>query len=190
VLETKKNITNNEIVPGFDDERNDNLKINLHNIDEVNKCLLVSLSGYIDTYNSIVFQKQIQKAINAGFVKLIFQCNGFNYVSSTGIGSFTAFLKTVTVQGGNMVLSEMRPKVYDVFQMLGFSNLFNIRYSLDDSINFFKANKIQEKIPVFPIVISCPICVKKLKAVKAGRFRCSECKSILAIDGMGTVLLG
>ena len=183
-------MTNNEIVPGFDDERNDNLKINLQYIDGVNKCLLVFLSGYIDTYNSIVFQKQIQKAINAGFVKLIFQCNGLNYVSSTGIGSFTAFLKTVTPQGGNMVLSEMHPRVFDVFQMLGFSNLFNIRYSLDDSIDFFKTNRYQKQTSVFPIVISCPICIKKLKAVKSGRFRCSECKTILAIDGLGNALLG
>ena len=183
-------MTNNEIVPGFDYEMSDNLKINLQNIDEVKKCLLVSLSGYIDTYNSVIFQNQIQKAIDAGFIKLIFQCNSLNYVSSTGIGSFTAFLKIVKPQGGDMILSEMHPKVFDVFQILGFSQFFNIKNNLDDSIDFFKANRIQEKKSVFPVVISCPVCAKKLKAVKSGRFRCSECKTILAIDGSGNVLLG
>jgi tRNA(Ile2) C34 agmatinyltransferase TiaS len=47
-----------------------------------------------------------------------------------------------------------------------------------------------EKPEVFPKVVSCPICYRKLKAVKAGRFRCSECKNILAIDEAGQVLLG
>ncbi|MDR0289788.1 MAG: anti-sigma F factor antagonist, partial [Treponema sp.] len=33
-------------------------------------------------------------------------------------------------------------------------------------------------------------CSKKLNAVKSGRFRCSECKSIIAIDNAGAVSLG
>ncbi|MFQ3547304.1 MAG: anti-sigma F factor antagonist, partial [Termitinemataceae bacterium] len=47
-----------------------------------------------------------------------------------------------------------------------------------------------EKATVFPKIFSCPICSKKLKAVKSGRFRCSECKTILAIDNAGQVFLG
>ncbi|MDX9958981.1 MAG: anti-sigma F factor antagonist, partial [Spirochaetia bacterium] len=42
----------------------------------------------------------------------------------------------------------------------------------------------------FPKIFSCPICNKKLKAAKPGRFRCSECKTILAIDNSGQVFLG
>ncbi|MCL2276855.1 MAG: STAS domain-containing protein [Treponema sp.] len=181
-------MTNNEIVPGFDDTRNENLKIKLRCVDEVNKCLLVILSGYVDTYNSIAFQKQIHKAIDAGFTKFIFQCDSLNYVSSTGIGSFTAFLKIIKSHGGDMILSEMRPKVYDVFYLLGFSKYFNIRYSLDDSINYFKKDTAQGELSVFPAVVSCPICEKKLKAEKSGQFRCSECKSILSIDESGYAL--
>ncbi|MBE6350425.1 MAG: anti-sigma F factor antagonist, partial [Spirochaetaceae bacterium] len=43
---------------------------------------------------------------------------------------------------------------------------------------------------VFPKIFACPVCSKKLKAVKSGRFRCSECKTILAIDEQGQVFLG
>ncbi len=121
---------------------------------------------------------------------MIFQCGGLNYVSSTGIGSFTAFLKAVKPRGGDLVLLEIQPKVYEVFQLLGFSQFFNIRDSLAESISFFIKDQSEEKPAVFPRIVSCPICFKKLKAVKAGRFRCSECKSILAIDESGQVLLG
>ena len=183
-------MTNNKIVPGFDDTQIDNLKIKLQSIDEIKNCLLVFLTGYVDTYNSTLFQKQIQKVIDAGYVKLIFQCNSLNYVSSTGIGSFTALLKTVKHHGGDMILSQIHPKVYDVFHMLGFFKFFNIRYNLDDSIDFFKTYKNPEKISVFPAVVSCPICIKKLRAIKSGRFRCSKCKSILAVNEVGSVLFG
>jgi anti-anti-sigma factor len=182
---------NNDIVNGFDDEKDDSLKIKLQEVDEVEGCLVLHLTGYIDTYNSNYFQKRVQKAIDAGFTRLIFQCNGLNYVSSTGIGSFTAFLKSVKPRGGDLVLLEIQPKVYEVFQLLGFSQFFNINDNLDDSVDFFKTDKTEEEaVSLFPKVFSCPICSKKLKAQKAGRFRCSECKTILAIDNKGQVSLG
>ena len=122
---------NNEIVLGFDDEKDDSLKIRLQKIDDAEGCLVLYLTGYIDTYNSNYFQKRVAKAIESGFIKLIFHCSGLNYVSSTGIGSFTAFLKGVKPRGGDLVLLEIQPKVYEVFQLLGFSQFFNIKENLD-----------------------------------------------------------
>jgi len=181
---------NNDIVNGFDDEKDDSLKIKLQQVDDVEGCLILFLTGYIDTYNSNYFQKRVQKVIEAGFIRLVFQCNGLNYVSSTGIGSFTAFLKSVKPRGGDLVLLEIQPKVYEVFQLLGFSQFFNIKDNLEDSVSFFKTGKTTEAASLFPKVFSCPICSKKLKALKSGRFRCSECKTILAIDSGGQVFLG
>jgi anti-anti-sigma factor len=183
-------LNNNEIVPGFDDEKDDSLKIFLKKVEDTDKCLLLTLTGYIDTYNSNFFQKRVQKAIEVGYIRLIFHCGSLNYVSSTGIGSFTTFLKAVKPKGGDLVMLDIQPKVYEVFQLLGFSQFFNIRDNMDDSIRFFNSSQIVEKPSVFPKIVSCPICSKKLKAVKAGRFRCNGCQSVLAIDEAGQVLLG
>jgi anti-sigma B factor antagonist len=181
---------NNEIVPGFDDEKDDSLKIRLQNFKEVEGLIALYLTGYIDTYNSNNFQKRVAKAIDSGYTRLIFHCGGLNYVSSTGIGSFTAFLKSVKPRGGDIVLLEIQPKVYEVFQLLGFSQFFNIKDSLEDSVSFFNKKEDTVKGQIFPKIFACPICSKKLKATKAGRFRCSECKSILVVDNNGEVLLG
>jgi anti-anti-sigma factor len=181
---------NNDIVSGFDDEKDESLKIKLQKASEVEGCLVLYLTGYIDTYNSNFFQKRVQKAIELGFIRIVFHCGGLNYVSSTGIGSFTAFLKAVKPRGGDLVLLEIQPKVYEVFQLLGFSQFFNIKDSLDDSIKFFRKGNSTEFVSIFPKIFSCPICSKKLKALKAGRFRCSECKTVLAIDNAGQVFLG
>lgn len=183
-------MNNNDIVPGFDDEKDDSLKIRLQKVDSADGCLVLFLTGYIDTYNSNFFQKRVAKAIDAGFIRLIFHCGGLNYVSSTGIGSFTAFLKSVKQRSGDLVLLEIQPKVYEVFQLLGFSQFFNIKDNLEDSIQFFNQGEKAQNTTIFPKIFACPICSKKLKAVKAGRFRCSECKTILAIDNAGQVFLG
>ena len=88
-------MSNDAIVQGFDAEKDDGLKITLDTIADVDKGLIIYLNGYIDTYNSSLFQKRIQKVVEAGYVNLVFNCATLNYVSSTGIGSFTAFLKMV-----------------------------------------------------------------------------------------------
>ena len=183
-------MTNNEIVLGFDDEKDDSLKIKLQTVESDTHCLVIYLTGYIDTYNSNSFQKRISKAVDSGFIKLIFSCNSLNYVSSTGIGSFTAFLKAVKPKGGDLVLLDIQPKVYEVFQLLGFSRFFNIKDSLEAAMDFFHNGSPQNLFDTFPKIFKCPICSKKLKALKAGRFRCSVCKTILAIDNNAQVLLG
>jgi anti-anti-sigma factor len=183
-------MANNDIVPGFDEEKDDSLKIRLQKVDQVEGCLILYLTGYIDTYNSNFFQKRVTKAIEANYIRLIFNCGGLNYVSSTGIGSFTAFLKAVKPRGGDLVLLEIQPKVYEVFQLLGFSQFFNIKDNLEEAVDYFVKGGQTGSTNVFPKIFKCPICSKKLKATRAGRFRCSECKTILAIDNSGQVFLG
>lgn len=180
---------NNNLIPGFNEEKDDSLKIILESVEGISNCMTIYLNGYIDTYNSSYFQKQISKVVDAGYVNLIFNCAALNYVSSTGIGSFTAFLKMVKPKGGDIVLFETQAKVYEVFQLLGFSQFFNIKDSLQDAVEFFKKGSPVSS-NIFPKVFSCPVCSKKLKATRSGRFRCSECKSILAIDTAGQVFLG
>ncbi|GAB6089348.1 STAS domain-containing protein [Spirochaeta dissipatitropha] len=183
-------MNNNDIVPGFDDEKDESLKINLEGVDSCKTCLVFRLNGYIDTYNSNFFQKRVSKAIEAGYTQLIFHCGALNYVSSTGIGAFTAFLKALKPKGGDLVLLQIQPKVYEVFQLLGFSQFFSIKDTLEDAVGFFQEDVRQESATVFPKIFKCPICSTKLKATKPGRFRCSECKTILAIDAGGQVFLG
>ena len=181
--------SNNSLIPGFNDEKDASLKIQLEKAPSVEECMVVYLSGYIDTYNSVFFQKRVAKIVEAGYINIIFNCAALNYVSSTGIGSFTAFLKMVKPKGGDIVLLEIQPKVYEVFQLLGFSQFFNIKDTLEDAVHFFKREAVAEN-GVFPKIFACPVCSKKLKATRAGRFRCSECKTILAIDNQGQVFLG
>lgn len=184
-------MSNNDIVPGFDEERDESLKIRLQKPEtSADGVLILYLNGYIDTYNSNFFQKRVNKAIETGFTKLIFHCSGLTYVSSTGIGSFTAFLKAVKPRNGDLVLLEIQPKVYEVFQLLGFSQFFHIKDSLDEAVDFFRKGPSEIDSHLFPKIFRCPICSTKLKASKSGRFRCSNCKTILAVDNSGQIFLG
>ena len=105
----------NGSIPGFDDDKDGSLRILLEIVDGMERiegCLKLTLVGYIDTYNSNSFQKRINLVLGAGFVRLIFDFGSLHYVSSTGIGSFTAFREAVKPRGGDLVLVGMQPKVY------------------------------------------------------------------------------
>ena len=49
-------MSNNEIVPGFDEEKDSSLKISLEKVENKENTILIILNGYIDTYNSVYFQ--------------------------------------------------------------------------------------------------------------------------------------
>ena len=42
---------NNNLIAGFNDEKDDSLKISLEKVDGVDNCIILYLNGYIDTYN-------------------------------------------------------------------------------------------------------------------------------------------
>jgi len=145
---------NNDIVPGFDDEKTEGLRIRLQRIEDVPACLLLYLTGYIDTYSSNYFQKCVAKAIDAGNVRLIFDIANTGTISSVEIGCYTAFLKAIKPKGGDLVLLRMKPKTYEVYQLLGFSNFFNIKENLDEAISFFTASRKQDKRDIFPNILN------------------------------------
>jgi anti-anti-sigma factor len=185
----------------------DSLKITPMQVGGGGKTVQLILTGYLDTYNSPEFQSHVNSLIDSGVERIIFNCNGLNYISSTGIGAFTAFLKNLKGQKGDMVLFGLQSKVLDVFQLLGFTKFFKIAENLDTALGLLaqetgdsaatgqqspdeSSGGIQvaaEAGDVFPLVFECPHCGKKLKASKAGKYRCSGCKGIIQVDEQGSV---
>jgi anti-anti-sigma factor len=154
------------------------------------------LHGYLDTYNSPEFQNHINELINGGVQFIVFNCNGLNYISSTGIGAFTSFLKLLKQRKGDMVLYGLQDKVREVFELLGFTKFFKIADDMDEALVKLGSNgrgegetdQVEEiGESVFPLVFSCPHCAKRLKTLKPGKFRCSGCKGVIAVGMEGDV---
>lgn len=174
----------------------DSLKITPLQLGGDGRNVQLVLHGYLDTYNSPEFQSHINGLIKGGVQFIVFNCNGLNYISSTGIGAFTSFLKLLKQSKGDMVLYGLQEKVREVFELLGFTKFFKIADTMDDALNRL-GNNGQEREEtdrveeigesVFPLVFTCPHCGKRLKTAKPGKFRCSGCKGVLAVDMAGVV---
>lgn len=178
---------NSDIVKGFDEGKDGSLKIQLEKVERVPGCLALHLSGYIDAYNQHYFQQKATMAVEEGFTRLILDMRGVNFIGSTGVGGLVSLMRTLRSKNGDVVLQQMQSKVFEVLQLLGFSRFFTVSDGLEESIAFLT------KAPptaMFPKVFACPICAVKLRASRAGRFRCSQCRTILALAETGTVALG
>jgi len=176
----------------------DSLKITPMQVGGDGKTVQLILTGYLDTYNSPEFQMHVNQLIDSGINRIIFNCNGLNYISSTGIGAFTAFLKNLKQKKGDMVFFGLQNKVLDVFQLLGFTKFFKIADDLDSALGTLEGTGIGApaggpaaaeagSTSLFPLIFECPHCAKKLKASKPGKYRCSGCSGIIKIDEQGTV---
>lgn len=164
----------------------DSLKLNTEEPAGDSEAVILELDGLIDTYNSSDLQKEVLDIISS-YSKIVFDCSKLTYVSSTGVGTFMVFLKSVKEKNGTIVLANLQQKVMEIFQLLGFSKFFTVTDSLDEGLKVLGIST--EVKSCFPKVFECPACGKKLKASKSGKFRCIQCSAIIGISLDGTVNL-
>jgi anti-anti-sigma factor len=116
----------------------DSLKITPMQVGGDGETIQLILNGYLDTYNSPEFQSHINELINSGVRFILFNLSGLNYISSTGIGALTSFVKILKQKKGNMVLLGIQEKVMEVFQLLGFTKFFKIASTLEEALSLLK----------------------------------------------------
>ena len=179
---------NNAIIEGFDDEKDDGLSIFLESCEKEPGCIKIHLNNRIDNYNSAFFQRAVGKVVEAGYRHLLFCCSGLSYVSSTGIGAFTFILKTLQTGGSNMALLGVQSRVYDIFELLGFTSFFSFFGREEEALSALRGTKAEAPKPnAFPLIFTCPKCSKKLKTSKPGKYSCSACKTKIVVGSNGNV---
>jgi anti-anti-sigma factor len=177
-------MSNNEIVPGFNDEINENLRITLQTVPDFLDGLVLNLAGSIDTYNSMIFYEQMSRLVEVGYTRFFFHCGDLEHISSTGIGSLTALLKTLKAKGGAMTFFEMGQELRDMLELLGFGDVFTVTEGLNEALG------LEQVSSCFPYNCVCPSCSEQAWVEKPGRFRCSACGAVITIDILGQSSLG
>lgn len=178
---------NGDIVRGFDDGEMKGVTVRLARVPAVDGCLVFHCTGYLDLYNYHQFQQRAAKAIEAGFTHLVFDLHGVSHLSSLPVGGLATTLRSVRAKGGDLVLQDVPTRVYEVLQLLGFAGFFTFTATLEESAAHFNRRPADVS---FPRVFACPICSVKLRAGRAGRFRCAHCRTVLALAATGAVDVG
>ncbi len=105
-----------------------------------NNIHVLELKGYLDAHTTPVLEDAFQKMLNEKKYRIIVNCKEMSYISSAGLGVFMGFIEDVRAGNGDIKLSDMSPKVFNIFDLLGFPMLYDI-FKLEDEA----ANKFDEK---------------------------------------------
>lgn len=100
---------------------------------------VLSLSGRLDAYYATEVEKKLDSLINAGQPCLVIDLEKLEYISSSGLRVFLATLKKARKQQGDIKLSCMKPFIKEVFDIAGFSQLFNIFDTQEAAVSGFGA---------------------------------------------------
>lgn len=86
----------------------------------------VAVKGRLDTVTSQEFDSKIKQLdLSAGDITV--DCAEMEYISSAGLRSLISLLKSVKGAGHNLEVINLTAAVRPVFDMTGFSKLFNIQ---------------------------------------------------------------
>ncbi len=152
--------------------------------------VIIHQAGLIDTYNADFFRREVVRVVESGYRNIILNSSATTFMSSTGVGVYTALLKTIREHEGSLAIYGMPSNILDIFEILGFSKFFCICETREEALEHAARYSKIEQIPsVFPFVFTCPECSRRLRAVKPGRFRCSACRKVLVVQLEGKVLV-
>lgn len=98
---------------------------------------IIDLKGYLDAHTAPEFESIIQKLITQKKYNIVVNCKNLNYISSAGLGVFMAYIEEVRKNNGDIKLANMPPKIYNVFDILGFPLLYEVYKNEEEALKKF-----------------------------------------------------
>jgi len=98
---------------------------------------VLELNGELDAHTAAQLEESLQNLLNKNKHRIIVNCTRLEYISSAGLGVFMAYIEDVRGLGGDIKLCNMNPRVYNVFDLLGFPTLYDIMDDESDAVMQF-----------------------------------------------------
>ncbi len=102
---------------------------------------VIDLKGYLDAHTAPDLENTFVKLLTDKKFNIVVNCRDLTYISSAGLGVFMAFIEDVRKNKGDIKLTNMSPKVYNVFDLLGFPILYEIYKDEQEAIIRFREQK-------------------------------------------------
>lgn len=104
------------------------------NIRKEEKVLVVSVTGRMDAVSAPDFDTQVEERVDKGETNLVLDLSGLDYISSAGLRSMLTLAKKLKTKEGDLVLFGLQDVVNEVFEVSGFSTIFEIFGSLEEAM--------------------------------------------------------
>jgi len=87
-----------------------------------------------DTVTSKEIEAKLMEIVDSGSKKILCDFSKTDYISSAGLRVMLSVAKKLQKIGGKVVLCSMKPFVYEVFKMAGFTQIFEIHETKEQAL--------------------------------------------------------
>ena len=101
---------------------------------------VLELNGELDAHTASELEAAIKKCRDENKPRIVINGANLKYISSAGLGVFMAYIEELRASGGDIKIAALQPKVFNVFDLLGFPMLFDIVETEEEAIDKFESN--------------------------------------------------
>lgn len=99
---------------------------------------VINLKGYLDAHTASTLENNFTQLMESSKYKIVVNFEDLAYISSAGLGVFMAYVEGIRENKGDIKLTNMSDKVFNIFDLLGFPLLYEIYKNEDEAINKFR----------------------------------------------------
>ena len=101
---------------------------------------IINLKGYLDAHTAPTLENNFTQLIGENKFKIIVNFEELAYISSAGLGVFMAYIENIRDNKGDIKLTNMTDKVFNIFDLLGFPLLYEIYKNEDEAVRKFSGS--------------------------------------------------
>ena len=109
-------------------------------IKERGEVSVINLKGFLDAHTAPTLENNFTQLINSNKYKIVVNFEELAYISSAGLGVFMAYIESIRDNRGDIKLTNMSDKVFNIFDLLGFPLLYEIYKNEEEAIMKFSGS--------------------------------------------------
>ncbi len=87
---------------------------------------LIEVDGRLDQGQTPAVESELMALLDQGHHRLVVDFSGVTYVNSGGLRCLVSVWRQARLEGGDVTLCGLNPRVLQVFKTVGFDKVFNI----------------------------------------------------------------
>jgi len=91
----------------------------------------VAPQGRLDALTVPQFEQELREHLGQGGARVVVDFSDVIYISSSGLRALLTARRLARSQGGDVKLCRLSPRVYEIFDMVGFTQVFGIYDSVE-----------------------------------------------------------
>jgi len=98
---------------------------------------VLDFTGNLDTNTSPAAEIEVNRLLDGGSEKILFNFENLNYISSSGLRILLATAKKLRATGGKMKVCNLNQTVQEVFDISGFAAILDLASSEEEALAAF-----------------------------------------------------